>query len=142
MPNKPLRQVQAFFILSVLALVGLTLLLIGWAMPEMERASELDHHGKNAVAEVLSSVARERMHAGDANYSFIVHGKRYFGQAEPVPLTDFIDVRYLASDPRFSAANSAENAKSAREKGFLIITAVTMLLFTTTLLTREIVRRK
>ena len=131
-----------FFAISVFALVGLTCLLIGSVMPEMEKASELDHHSKPAIAEVLNSVARERMHAGDANYSFILRGKRFFGHVDPYPQTDFIEVRYLESDPMYSSAHPAENSKAAREKGFLVITALTMLFFTTGLLTKEIVRRK
>ncbi len=134
------RSLIACLGVTVSLLVAASWLLVTRALPEMDRAATLIHHSKAALGEVLSPIAKERLKAPEANYSFIVKGKRYFGTGEVPGNLDFTDVHYLESDPAYSAIDTELNGRRARQVAFFLITGVTFLLATSALITKEIVK--
>ena len=113
------------------------ILFLTVALPGLNRASDLEHDSKTAVAEVLTADTMSKLGVHNTNYSFIVNGKRYFGNTVLTGNRDFVDVHYLRSDPSYSATDPAENGKRVREQAFLFITGVTFLGATALILWRE-----
>ncbi|MDR3692689.1 MAG: DUF3592 domain-containing protein [Fimbriimonas sp.] len=123
--TSPSSLVGLIAILVMAVFVGYRMFAV--AIPEWESATDLMHLSSRTVAHITHIDSDQGPAGRTVTYGYSVNGRTYSGKGDHVNNLDSVDVRYLPSDPSYSAVDPETNAQAARFRVFWLLMGLTAL---------------